>query len=64
MGAKLSEYDRQPLPSNPTEPRWWSTAKSCRGLLVRQGYLGNESPLGVWVITDSGRRYLEGLNRE
>lgn len=59
MSQKLNAYDRQPLPSDPTIPRWRNAAQWARAAMVKEGLLSSDSPRGVWKITDSGRKFLE-----
>lgn len=58
----LNEYDREPLPSTPSSPRWRNTAQWCRSTLVREGLLKNNSPHGIWELSDEGLQALQ--NRE
>ena len=63
--SKFSEDDLKPLSSNPRELRWHNRAQWCRNALVsKHGFLRDDSPRGVWEITDSGRQYLDDLNQE
>ena len=65
MEAKFTEYDCQAKPSDPSVPRWLNQARWCRHNLVhKHGFLNDNSPRGIWEITDVGRRYLEELVRE
>ena len=57
MHGSLSEVDYEPLPSNPDMPRWYNTAQWCRLSLVKEGLLRDNSPRGVWEISDQGRQY-------
>lgn len=59
MTYRLNLYDRQPLPSDPTLPRWRNTAQWARMSMVKEGLLSSASPRGVWEITDNGRKLLE-----
>ena len=36
------------------DDRWKSTVKSAREVLVQQGYLRDDSPRGVWALSDAG----------
>lgn len=56
MAGSLNEYDKQSLPSAPTSPRWRNTAQWARNALVKEGLMANDSPKGVWEITDAGRK--------
>lgn len=58
MRGILNEYDHQPLPSSPTEPRWRNTAQWCRYTLVREGLLKSDSPHGIWELSEAGRKEL------
>lgn len=63
----LNEYDCQPIPSTPNEPRWRNTAQWCRNTMVREGLLAPDSPRGTWEVTEAGRAELTRLkeaNRE
>ncbi|SFV30231.1 winged helix-turn-helix domain-containing protein [Thermoflavifilum thermophilum] len=59
MSAKLTKYDREPLPSDPKSIRWRNTAQWCRNTLVREGLLKNDSPYGVWEISEAGKKWLQ-----
>jgi len=59
MEHLLNEYDRESLPSNPRFVRWRNTAQWCRNTLVREGLMRNDSPHGVWEISEKGRAWLQ-----
>lgn len=59
MAGCLNEYDRQSLPSNPKMPRWQNAAQWCRNTLVKEGLLRDDSPTGIWEISDKGREALK-----
>lgn len=59
MDSCLNEYDRQSLPSNPKMPRWQNSAQWCRNTLVKERLLRNDSPTGMWEISDQGREALK-----
>ena len=59
MGGQLRDVDYEPLAFNPETPRWRNAAQWARNSLVREGLLKNDSPRGVWEISDIG---LERLN--
>ncbi len=59
MSFKLNEFDKQPLPSNPSMPRWKQTAQSIRVQMVNDGLLKKDSPRGVWEISAQGRKAIE-----
>lgn len=54
----LNSYDYEPISSS-NEIRWRNTARWCRYNLVSKALLKDDSPLGVWEISDKGRRWLE-----
>ncbi|MGD0878461.1 MAG: winged helix-turn-helix domain-containing protein [Anaerolineales bacterium] len=58
--ASLNDYDKQPLPSAPSSPRWRNTAQWARNALVKEGLMANDSPKGVWEITEAGRKTVAG----
>ncbi|MCS7305835.1 MAG: winged helix-turn-helix domain-containing protein [Thermoguttaceae bacterium] len=58
MKSILNQYDKQPLPSDPRTLRWRNTAQWCRNTLVREGLLKEDSPHGVWELTEAGRAEL------
>lgn len=55
---RLTPADLEPLPSDANTPRWRNTAQWARLSLVQEGLLRNDSPRGIWAITDKGRAYL------
>ena len=59
MEGVLNPYDMEPLPSDPRSVRWRNTAQWCRNTLVREGLMKNDSPHGIWEISEAGRRWLE-----
>ncbi len=58
MKLQLTDYDLQPVPSDPTIVRWRNTAQWTRSAMVGEGLLSSESPRGIWEITPAGRSYL------
>lgn len=58
MRSTLRDVDFAPLASNPDMPRWRNTAQWARNSMVREGLLKNDSPRGVWEISEAGKRYL------
>ncbi|MDH7482965.1 MAG: winged helix-turn-helix domain-containing protein [Armatimonadota bacterium] len=58
MKNRLNDYDRLPLPSDPSQVRWRNTAQWARNAMVKEGLLASDSPRGVWEITTAGRRWL------
>jgi hypothetical protein len=59
MQGVLNSSDLQPLPSNPHTIRWQNTAQWCRYKLVREGLLKDDSPRGIWEISERGRETLQ-----
>jgi len=64
MRTQLNAYDRQPLPSDPTQTRWRNTAQWARNAMVKEGLLSATSPRGVWEITQAGRKWLAAAVRD
>lgn len=58
MMGILNTYDREELPSG-RAIRWKNTAQWCRKTMVNEGLLLSNSPMGVWEISEAGRRALE-----
>lgn len=58
MADALRDIDYEPLLSDPRLPRWRNTAQWARNTLVRDGYLKDDSPRGVWELSEKGRHYL------
>jgi hypothetical protein len=61
MRGVLRDVDHQPLASDPDLPRWRNTAQWARNSMVREGLLRNDSPRGIWEISDAGRQSLQGV---
>lgn len=59
MKGILNKYDYDPLSSYPNQPRWKNTAQWCRNTMVNEGLLKNDSPRGIWEITEIGRKALK-----
>lgn len=59
MRHQLNEHDHAPLPSDGVIPRWRNTAQWARYNLRQQGLLRNDSPRGIWEISEQGRAWLE-----
>ncbi|NOX56036.1 MAG: hypothetical protein GXP27_16660 [Planctomycetes bacterium] len=60
MKDSLREVDFEPLASDPRLPRWRNAAQWARHSMVREGLLKNDSPRGIWEITELGRQYFRG----
>lgn len=58
MNGRLCDVDFQPLASDPALPRWRNAAQWARNSMAREGLLKNDSPRGIWEISDAGRRFL------
>jgi restriction system protein len=61
LKSKLKDVDYQSLPSDPNTLRWRNTAQWARHDLVNQGFLKNDSPRGIWEITEKGRQWLNNV---
>lgn len=61
MENRLSAHDREPIRSDPNEPRWRKNAHWCRLRLVHDGLLVHDSQRGIWKITERGRQELARL---
>lgn len=59
MIGTLNEHDYQRLRSGSI--RWQNTAQWCRLKMVREGLLKQDSPMGIWEISDRGRAELERM---
>ncbi len=59
MKGVLNDYDYQPLPSTPRHIRWKNSAQWARVTMVQEGLLKQDSPYGIWEITEAGRKWLE-----
>lgn len=64
FGDTLNEVDYEALPSNANVTRWENTAQWCRYSMVKEGLLRDDSPRGVWEISDEGRKHLFELKEE
>lgn len=60
MRDRLSDVDYQPLNSDPEQPRWRNAAQWARNGMVKEGLLKDDSPRGVWEISEGGRLILAG----
>lgn len=59
MKPILKKVDYDPLASGPDHPRWRNAAQWARNSMVREGLLKDDSPRGIWEITDRGRHHLK-----
>ena len=56
---RLTEYDYEPLHTG--QIRWRNTAEWARNDLVKEGLLVNDSPRGIWKLSEEG---LKAVGRE
>ncbi len=54
----LKPVDWEPMPSDPDQVRWRNTAQWARYSLVQQGLMRDDSPCGIWAISEQGRQWL------
>ena len=54
----LREVDFQSIGSDPEMVRWTNTAQWARHSMVKEGLLKDNSPRGIWEISDAGRAAL------
>lgn len=62
MADILNDFDWERLPQN-RDIRWRNTAMWERLDMVKEGLLKDQSPNGIWEITESGRAYLKNRMR-
>jgi hypothetical protein len=55
MQGQLRDVDHLSLKSDPAHPRWNNTAQWARNTMVAEGLLKNNSPRGIWELTEAGR---------
>ena len=60
MKPVLKNVDYEPLASTPDNLRWRNAAQWARNSMVNEGLMKNDSPRGVWEISDKGRTFLAG----
>lgn len=56
MKNDLNEYDKQPVPSVPSQQRWRHTAQLVRTKLIKEGLIKGNSSRGIWELTASGKK--------
>ncbi len=56
MKNTLNEFDKQPVPSVPSQQRWRHTAQIVRNKMVKEGLIKNDSPRGEWEISAAGKK--------
>ncbi|MFC1850964.1 winged helix-turn-helix domain-containing protein [candidate division CSSED10-310 bacterium] len=59
MADILGDVDYEHLASGPNYPRWKNASQWARNSLVRMGLLKDDSPRGVWEISEKGRQYIK-----
>jgi len=63
VGLKMKEVlkacDYEPLASDPNNLRWRNAAQWARNSMVHDGLLKNDSPRGIWEISDKGQKRLQ-----
>ena len=57
LGGSFTDRDRDVLAMG--EVRWRNRARFARLRMKERGFLNDQSPRGVWEITDVGRQFLE-----
>ncbi len=58
MRPQLKPMHFEPLPGDPDVPRWRNCAMWARNTMVKQGLICDDSPRGIWEITEKGRQWL------
>jgi restriction system protein len=59
MRDVLKPIDYQILSSEAEQVRWQNSAQWARNLMVKEGLLQADSPVGIWEITEKGRVFLQ-----
>ncbi len=54
----LKKCDYEPLASDPKNLRWRNAAQWARNSMVNEGLLKNDSPRGIWEVSDKGGKYI------
>lgn len=63
MKDNLTEDDLRPVPSG-RAIRWKNTAQWELSTMIKDGLLRDDSPTGIWEITDEGRMYLDRIRQQ
>src|SRR5260221_4447970 len=63
MRDVLKPIDYQILASEAEQVRWQNSAQWARNLMVKEGLLQVDSPVGIWEITEKGRGFLQNQRR-
>ena len=58
MRDVLKPIDYQTLSSEAEQLRWQNSAQWARNLMVKEGLLQPDSPVGIWEITEKGHAFL------
>lgn len=58
MRDVLQPIDYQTLSSETEQVRWQNSAQWERNLMVKEGLLQPDSPVGIWEMTEKGRAFL------
>jgi len=58
MRDVFKPIDYQTLSSEAEQMRWQNSAQWARNLMVKDGLLQQDSPVGIWEITEKGRAFL------
>lgn len=61
MKSILKKWDYDPLSSSPDNPRWRNAAQWARNSMVNEGLLKNDSPRGIWEISEKGKQHLKTI---
>lgn len=59
MKDSLTKVDYESVPSKPGYPRWQKAAQWARIALVNEGLMKNDSPRGIWEISEAGQKYVK-----
>ncbi len=52
----LNQFDKQPVPSVPSQQRWRHTAQIVRNKMMNEGLVKKNSPRGIWEISTAGTK--------
>lgn len=64
MKSQLNKFDLLPLASDPGNPRWRNAGQWARNSMVNEGLIRDDSPRGVWAISEAGRQWLRGAGND
>ena len=57
MRPRLLPVDLEPVKSG--QPRWWNLVCFERNALKEEGYLRDDSPRGVWELSEKGAGFVD-----